>query len=404
MKESIREYCKNKISKPFLTRFDNESRSLFTSRPFQIQTRNSSSKATILGNSSSRTPPADTVIWDTWMSQWHLPAVTVALDLKLFDLIDEESLNGGMILSHMAEHLSLKSSRALKALVVTLMAQEYLVLHPSDDINGEPRYKCSEASKTFYTQSRLDFYWGNMLAGGDGSAERHRQLLEAIMNDGVIGAAEEWESGELSKERAAELTSAFRSHSLPAALGAATAFNLNGTTHILDVGGGSGCYSVAFVEKNKELKATIMDLPAVCEVTDQKYFEVTQRQMKDRLHTLPRDMFRDAWPTPSHGYDAVFMSNILHDWSYETCKDLLQKSFDTLPPGGKIILHEMLLDSGSLTAACFSIHMAVYTRGQQFYFNELKEMMEDVGFTNVEVVPSHGYYSIVHACKSDIHK
>lgn len=91
------------------------------------------------------------------------------------------------------------------------------------------------------------------------------------------------------------------------------------------------------------------------------------------------------------------MSNILHDWTFETCQELVQKSFHSLPAGGGrlILLHEILLDSNHETAANFSIHMALYTRGQQFYFEELKTMMEEAGFVNVSAISSHGYYSIV---------
>ena len=48
-----------------------------------------------------------------------------------------------------------------------------------------------------------------MLLSKDGTCNRHRVLKDAILKKEIIGAAEEWESGELSIERAKELTSAF---------------------------------------------------------------------------------------------------------------------------------------------------------------------------------------------------
>lgn len=94
-----------------------------------------------------------------------------------------------------------------------------------------------------------------------------------------------------------------------------------------------------------------------------------------------------------------YFSVILHDWSIETCRGLLEKSFRSLPSGGELLLHEMLLDSDEMTLACFSIHMAVYTRGQQFFYAELKDMAEDAGFVDVRNSPTHGYYSIISAKK-----
>ena len=63
------------------------------------------------------------------------------------------------------------------------------------------------------------------------------------------------------------------------------------------------------------------------------------------------------------------------------------------------MLHETLFDSNHVTPAFFSSHMAVYTKGQQFYFDELKAMMEEVRFIDVKETRAHGYYSIVSAEK-----
>ena len=72
----------------------------------------------------------------------------------------------------------------------------------------------------------------------------------------------------------------------------------------------------------------------MCQVTAENYFAKTDECVKERLHVLPKDMFRDCWPN-NDNYDANLFSNILHDydWSFETCKELLQKSFDALPSG-----------------------------------------------------------------------
>lgn len=326
------------------------------------------------------------------MSQWLLPSVTVALELKLFDLIGDHP--GGLTLSEITE-LLVVSERGMKALLQSLVAQRYLETSMDSSL---PRYQCTHLSRTFLVKSNPQFFWGDMLSGGDSATERHLQLLDAVKNDGIIGAAEEWESGDLTVERAKELTSAFHSHSLPAALGAARKFPLGSTKNMLDIGGGSGCYSAAFVEANDHLHATVMDLPQVCQVA-KRYFYATATTVQQRLHTLPADFFRDEWPTPADGYDAIFFSNILHDWSMVTCKELLKQSFGTLPEGGKLLIHEIFLDSDEVTPACFSIHMAVYTRGQQFFFHELKHMIEGEGFVDVTSSATHGYYSIVSATK-----
>jgi acetylserotonin N-methyltransferase len=350
---------------------------------------------------TTMSPPIDKSIWDTFMSQWQLPSITVALELGLFDMLHKHSSKeeNGLAIAEIADDLSVEPNRGLRALLEALHAQKYLLKMGH---GPKARFWCTEEAVTFLVRNNPEYYWGNMLVSKDGmddSSDRHCQLRDSILKKTVIGAADEWEAGELTLERAKELTSAFHSHSLPSAMGAAAVYPLDGVSHLLDIGGGSGCYSMSFAKENMDLHATVMDLPSVCKVTAENYFAKTDEGVKERLHVLPKDMFRDAWPSDDE-YDAIFFSNIFHDWSFETCKELLKKSFDALPfGGGRVILHETLLDSNQVTPAFFSVHMAVFTRGQQFYFDELKMMMEEVGFIDVKETRAHGYYSIVSAEK-----
>ena len=119
-----------------------------------------------------------------------------------------------------------------------------------------------------------------------------------------------------------------------------------------------------------------------------------------RVRTATLNMFTQSWPT---GHDAHFLSNILHDWSDETCRLLVKKSFDALPAGGRIVLHEMLMNDdgcGPLPAAAFSVLMLLGTRGRQYTLAELRGFLEPTGFTDVEAFSTGGgYYSLVVASK-----
>ena len=111
-------------------------------------------------------------------------------------------------------------------------------------------------------------------------------------------------------------------------------------------------------------------------------------------------MFRQPWPT---GYDAMLFSNIFHDWDVETCRSLAAKAFAALPSGGRIFLHEALLDdtrAGPPTLAAFSMQMLVSTRGPQFTFADLVSILAGAGFVDIGHVPTHAYYSVVSARKT----
>jgi acetylserotonin N-methyltransferase len=185
-------------------------------------------------------------------------------------------------------------------------------------------------------------------------------------------------------------------HSLPAAVGVARHYDFGGVRKVLDVGGGSGCFMVAAAQAHPHLRCTVMDLPAMCEVA-RGYIEAGG--VADRVDTSGVDMFRQSWP---RGYDALFFSNIWHDWNERTCRWLAARAFESLPSGGRILLHEMLLDddgTGPVTAATFSMMMLLATQGQQFTQQELNDILEGAGFATADVLATHPYYSVVSASK-----
>jgi acetylserotonin N-methyltransferase len=139
-----------------------------------------------------------------------------------------------------------------------------------------------------------------------------------------------------------------------------------------------------------------MELPAMCEVA-QEYIQAGG--VAERVDARHVDMFREAWP---RGYDAMFFSNIFHDWSDATNAQLAASAFAALPAGGRIYLHEMLLDdtgNAPRTTAAFSMLMLVSTRGRQFTFRQLQTLLETAGFEDIAVTATYGYYSLVSGVK-----
>lgn len=100
--------------------------------------------------------------------------------------------------------------------------------------------------------------------------------------------------------------------------------------HVVDVGGGSGCFSIALVQANPELRATILELPAVCPVTN---CHIAEGSVTDRVRTVGCDMFSTAWPTAQQlgaEVDAVLFSNVFHDWSQAQNRHLATQALSLL--------------------------------------------------------------------------
>lgn len=326
----------------------------------------------------------DSVIWDTWMTMLNVPAVSSAMHLDIFESLNESPASA----PELAERKGY-DARVLNALLALLMNLGYL-----NEYDG--RFQLTATAKSYLLKDS-PFYWGGVFAREGRMQVRHGLLLEAITgkkekHDGRDRPADSWESGEVDMDMAREITAFMHSHSMAASVGMTKTIDFSGAGKVLDVGGGSACFSIALAKLHSNIRCTVMELPAVCKVAEDY---IADAGVPDQVNTVTVDMFRQDWPA---GYDTHFFSNIFHDWSFETCRKIAKSSFDALPSGGKILLHEMLLRDGGKappTVVSVSLLMAVGTLGQQFTFPQLQEILQSAGFVNISSEPSYGYYSVI---------
>lgn len=338
-------------------------------------------------------PGSDTRdVWEIYLSPTWLPTLLVADEMGVLVAIADEPASAGEVSSRLG-----LNCRVLQSMLTLLAALGYLVPRRG-------RYHITDAARQHLLPSS-PLYWGGVWASmrnGNSLCERLQEALttpdptEEIPQGGGERSVDDWASGHMSVEAATSMTRYMHSHSAAAAIAVAQSGLFASTRRLLDVGGCSGVFSIAAAERHVGLTCTIMDLPAVCTLTPAY---VKERGLEDRVDTHAADMFRDPWPL---GYDAVFFSNIFHDWRPVTCLGLARRAFAVLPSGGTINLHEMLLNddgSGPRTAAAFSVLMALGTQGQQFTFGHLESLLTEAGFADIECHSTSPLYSLVRGRK-----
>lgn len=162
----------------------------------------------------------------------------------------------------------------------------------------------------------------------------------------------------------------------------AQAIDLSGCTRLLDLGGGPGTYAIHFCRANPELSAVVYDLP-----TTQTFAEATVARfdLAQRISFTPGDYHVDSIPT---GFDAAWLSHVLHADGPAACAELLRKAVSSLKPGGVLMVQEFILDNakdGPSFPALFSLNMLLGTEaGQSYSEQELTGMLTAAGLTSVQ--------------------
>ncbi len=178
----------------------------------------------------------------------------------------------------------------------------------------------------------------------------------------------------------------------------AQAVTLNGERRMLDLGGGSGAYSIAFVKASSALQSEIVDLPEVVPITEE---HIRQAGMSDRISTRAGDML--SLPLAPASYDLILLSAICHMFSPEENRRLLARAYAALAPQGRLVISDFVLEADKTSprfAALFALNMLVGTRaGASYSEPEYAEWMTAAGFASSKRVRMPGPVNLMIATK-----
>jgi ubiquinone/menaquinone biosynthesis C-methylase UbiE/predicted transcriptional regulator len=153
---------------------------------------------------------------------------------------------------------------------------------------------------------------------------------------------------------------------------------------LLDIGGGSGAYTIAFLKKNPQLQAIIYDLDGVIPIAEEKIKEV---QFQNRVNFVAGDYNKDELPG---GCDLALLSAVIHQNSSAQNLNLFQKIYRALESGGALLIRDHVMDTTRTQpamGALFALNMLVSTSaGDTYTFDEIKNSLETTGFEKVEML------------------
>jgi ubiquinone/menaquinone biosynthesis C-methylase UbiE len=168
--------------------------------------------------------------------------------------------------------------------------------------------------------------------------------------------------------------------------------------NILDVGAGSGAWSLAFAQAIPQARVVTLDFPELTPITRrfaEKFgvanrYEYLERDM--RVADFGRDM-----------YDLVILGHIIHSEGQKHGKELLRKSYAALRPGGKLLIGEFVPNdarTGPAMPVLFGLTMLLQTEeGNVFTLREYRSWLKAAGFCKVTTIPVPPPSTVILATK-----
>ena len=158
-------------------------------------------------------------------------------------------------------------------------------------------------------------------------------------------------------------------------------FDFSPYSLFLDLGGGSGCYSIAAAQRYPNLRAIVFDFSTVCAVAEEF---IAQAGLSDRITTCAGDFMVDEFP---QGADLVGLIGCIHAYTPEEKEFVIKKAFQAVAPGGSFIFVDYMLDNdrtGPLEAAFRHLDsVALSSKGWISTAAEISEYMRRAGAVDI---------------------
>ncbi len=156
--------------------------------------------------------------------------------------------------------------------------------------------------------------------------------------------------------------------------------------NMCDLGGSHGFYTMALLDKNPQLRGTILDLPKVAELAKELILEMGYAE---RIDTIGADIKTDI--SIGEAYDLVFASHVIYEWKGHL-DDILKRINKAMVPGGVFVSNHLSMDDdecGPMSGTM--VELMTRLMGYPTHHlseDELKKALETSGFGDFTVRPA----------------
>jgi hypothetical protein len=261
----------------------------------------------------------------------------------------------------------------------------------------EDLYQNSPLSQAFLVPGQPQFIGTALLYNAD-VYPLWGQLSEVILKGDVAKAPELYLGEDEGKTR--RFVQGMHDRALGVGRAVAQMIDLSHATYLADFGGGPGTYSALLSQKHTQLKADVLDLPAVVKVASEI---VAKMGAAERVNCVPFDYYQDH--IQKGKYDAVLISGVLHREQPKQVQAIFKDAAEALPIGGVLYVSDVMLNddrSGPIFSAMFALNMRILSHdGRCHSVKEQTEWLSAVGLEvqSVHQLPAPINYTVICAVK-----
>lgn len=332
-------------------------------------------------------------ILETGFGFWNAKVLLSAIELELFTLLDNQSINGAELGTSLELH-----PRGLWDFLDTLVALKFLERQG----NGpEALYKNTPSSNLFLNKRRSSYIGGILEMCNERSYQHWNNLTTALKTGEPQSEIKHHKQSlfETLYDNPAQLEQfmhAMRGASAINFSALCDKFDFTAYRSLCDVGGATGLLACLVTKQHPHMQCSSFDLPVV-EPIAQKW--LAKEKLTEKIKLVSGDFFKQALPQA----DIVTMGMVLHDWNLDKKKQLIQRAYDALPDNGVLIAIEHLIDNERRENAfglMMSLNMLIEL-GDAFDFTaaDFQSWCEEIGFRKFDVIHLAGPCSAAIAYK-----
>ena len=299
---------------------------------------------------------------------WQSRIIMTAIELHIPDILTPAAKSAEEVADSLGADL-----RATRLLLNALTGMNILEKH-------EDRYSNTEETAIHLVRDSAEY-------GGNGILH-HNQLWKSWsdLTNSVLTGTPSPASGRRSNDDYSVFVSAMDDFASARATEVSKTISIDSSRPFLDLGGGPGTYTIAFLKAHRNLRASIYDRPQAIAVA-------MQNCMKHKVESLVGFIKGDFMTDPIPGrYGTIWASHIIHAYGEEDNRRFLRKIYEALEPEGKLYLQDFYLDDTMASpthSAVFAINMLVHTKsGRSFSRTEVTQWLAETRFKKISVEPS----------------